>query len=84
MTTIKTAISLKESLFRQVADVAEEMQVPRSRLFVVAMEEFLERRRNRRLLEAINAAYATEADEEQQLVAAGMRRKQRALVEGEW
>lgn len=82
---IKTAISLPESLYRQVNAVANELQVPRSRLFVMAIEAYLERRQNRNLLEALNAAYEYEVEtDEEQRVAEGMRQKHRQQVEGEW
>jgi metal-responsive CopG/Arc/MetJ family transcriptional regulator len=37
MATVKTAISLQESLFEQVNELAEELQMPRSHLFVLAV-----------------------------------------------
>lgn len=80
---IKTAISLQESLYRQVNDLANELQIPRSRLFVLAIEAYLARRENRELLAALNAVYEAETEEEP-LAAARMRQKQRQQVEGEW
>ncbi len=40
MANVKTAISLEESLFHQIEAVAQEMQIPRSRLFVLAVRIF--------------------------------------------
>lgn len=57
MSTVKTAISLDKPLLEQVDSVAQEMGVPRSRLFVLAMEAFLEQRQNKQLLDAINQVY---------------------------
>ncbi|MEZ4592466.1 MAG: CopG family transcriptional regulator [Chloroflexota bacterium] len=57
MSTVKTAISLEKPLLEQVDSVAQEMGIPRSRLFVIAMETFLEQRQNRQLVEAINQVY---------------------------
>ena len=39
MASIKTAISLQQSLFEQVDTLARELQVSRSRLFALAIEE---------------------------------------------
>jgi metal-responsive CopG/Arc/MetJ family transcriptional regulator len=64
--TIKTAISLQEPLFEQAEEVARELNVSRSRLFAIAVEEFLRRHRNQKLLEAINEAYADGPDETEQ------------------
>ena len=57
MGSVKTAISLEESLFQQTEAVAKEMDVSRSRLLVLAARDFLERHRNKALLEAMNDAY---------------------------
>ena len=40
MTSIKTAISIEESLYEEVTALANAMQIPRSKLFAIAMEEF--------------------------------------------
>ncbi len=39
MTSIKTAISLEESLFKQAEDLARELQIPRSHLYALAVAE---------------------------------------------
>ncbi len=57
MPTVKTAISLNKPLLEQIDSVAQEMGIPRSRLFVIAMENFLEQHQNKQLLEAINQVY---------------------------
>ena len=50
MTTIKTAISIDDLLFQRAEALAAELHVSRSRLFVLAMEEYIQRRQNQRLL----------------------------------
>jgi metal-responsive CopG/Arc/MetJ family transcriptional regulator len=84
MGNVKTAISLPRSLFEQVDALAQEMQVSRSRLFVLAVEALIERHRNRQLLEAINEAYADMPDPDEQAVRQHMRRRHRQVVEGQW
>ena len=84
MATIKTAISIEKTLFEQVNDLAEELQVPRSRLFVLAVEEFIERYQNDKMLEALNEAYADVSDLDEEALREGMRRQHRQLVEGQW
>ena len=54
MANVKTAISLQQALFEQVDTLAQELQISRSRLFVLAVEDFIQRYQNRQLLEAIN------------------------------
>jgi len=64
--------------------MAREMEISRSRLFVLAVEEFIERRRNQKLLQEINAAYDDMPDPAEQAVRRRMRHRHRELVEGEW
>jgi len=84
MATVKTAISIQQSLYDQAEAMAREMQISRSRLFVLAMEEFIERRQNQRLLQEINAAYEDVPDPAEQDLQRRMRHRHRELVEGQW
>lgn len=85
MATVKTAISLQESLFEQAEVLASQMNVSRSRLIAIALEEFIRRHQNRQLLEKINAAYgeSPEAKEEPNPLD-GMNQHHKSIVEGEW
>ena len=84
MANVKTAISINKTLFEQVNKLADELDVSRSHLFVLAVEEFIQRYENEQLLHQINQTYddLPLADEEQILL--GMRPLHRKLVEGEW
>jgi metal-responsive CopG/Arc/MetJ family transcriptional regulator len=82
--TIKTAISLPQDLFERAETLANELQISRSHLFGLALEEFLRRHRNQRLLEQINTAYAEAPDPSEQALLRRMRRPHRQMVEGEW
>jgi len=84
MASVKTAVSLDESLFAQVEDLAHEMKVSRSHLVALALEDYVRRRQNRRLLEQINAAYdeLPETEEERSL-RQGWRRLYRTLADDE-
>ncbi|MDY0019953.1 MAG: CopG family transcriptional regulator [Anaerolineae bacterium] len=84
MATIKTAISMQESLFEQVDALAEELHVPRSQVFVLAVEEFIKRHQNQKLLEALNEAYAEVSAEDEESLREEMRQQHRDLVEGQW
>ena len=84
MATIKTAISIQESLFDQVNDLAEELQIPRSQLFTLAVKEFIKRYENRSIFEALNEVYDGAPDPSEDALHEGMRRQQRQLLEGQW
>ena len=84
MVNVKTAISLQRPLFEQVDALAQELQISRSRLFVLAVEAFIQRYQNRQLLEAINEAYGDLPDPEEQALRDRMRQQHRRMVEGQW
>ncbi len=84
MANVKTAISLQKTLFDQVDSLASEMNIPRSRLFVLALEEFIHRYQNKQLLEQINQAYSEDPDLDEQVYLQQMKTQHRKIVEGEW
>jgi len=84
MANIKTAISLQKSLFEQVDLMAREMKVSRSRLFVMALEEYIRRYQNQVLLEKINQTNQNAPDKIEKARLRGMKKQQRKAVEGEW
>jgi metal-responsive CopG/Arc/MetJ family transcriptional regulator len=83
MTTIKTAISIDELLFQRAEALAAELHISRSRLFVLAMEEYIQRRQNRRLLQEINEAYEDAPDAEELDLLRQARQHHRRLTEGD-
>lgn len=54
---MKTAVSLPDHLFRRADEVAGELRIPRSRLFALALEEFLRNYRQQNVTERLNAVY---------------------------
>jgi metal-responsive CopG/Arc/MetJ family transcriptional regulator len=83
-TTVKTAISIDKTLYEQAEALAQELNVSRSHLFSIALEQYLRRRQGRRVLAQINAAYADQEDADEQQQLDQMRRSFRRQVEGEW
>lgn len=81
MSSVKTAVSLDEALFEEVESAATEMGIPRSQLFAIALEEFLARRQNQKLLKELDEAYGEDPDPEESRLRGAMRRKQRRILE---
>jgi predicted transcriptional regulator len=65
MAHVKTAISLDESLFREVEDWAGKLGVSRSQLFARAVEEYVRRHENEELVRRLNEAHADRLDDEE-------------------
>ncbi len=84
MESIKTAISIDKSLFDQANALARKLKVSRSRLFVIALEDFIREQENRELLEKINAVYEKEPEESEKTLRRKSRKSHRRLIEGQW
>ncbi len=75
-TSVKTAISLHEDLFKEVNMLASELQVSRSKLFVMAVQDFIKREESKKLLLQINNAFSDAPNKDEIKVQSSMRRKQ--------
>jgi metal-responsive CopG/Arc/MetJ family transcriptional regulator len=84
MPTVKTAISLDKELYEEAEALADEQKVSRSRLYALALEEYLRRHESRLMLRELNAVYEAGPDENERALTEGMARQQRRIVEGEW
>ena len=84
MANIKTAISIEKPLFEQVDALAHELKISRSRLFVLAAQEFIKRYKNQKLLDAINDAYDDLPDSAEETAQRQMRSRHFELVRGQW
>lgn len=66
--SMKTAISIPDDLFKEVDRIARESRSSRSQIFCLAVKEYLEKLRARKLLEDLDEAYKdVEFDDEKQL-----------------
>ena len=83
MPNIKTAISIEKPIFDQVNDLAKKLNISRSRLFVLAAEEFIQRHTNMELLQAINEAYDDLPDDDKKIVEK-MRPRHLKMVKNQW
>jgi metal-responsive CopG/Arc/MetJ family transcriptional regulator len=84
MSTVKTAISVPRSLFERMEQLAGEMRLSRSRLIALAVQEFISRHENRKLLRALNKAHEELPGPAEQLRLEAIRDHHRRLIEGEW
>ena len=58
---MKTAVSIPDPLFAEAEKAARELNISRSKLVQTALEEFLQRRRDAAITEAINRSLAETA-----------------------
>jgi len=83
MPNIKTGISIEKPIFDQVNDLAQNLNISRSRLFVMAAQEFIQRHKNMELLQAINEAYDDLQEPEIKMVKK-MRAHHLKMVKDQW
>ena len=55
MPSVKTAISLEENLFNQVNQLANDLHVSRSKLFTLAVKDYLKKQEGKKILAQLNA-----------------------------
>ncbi len=83
MPGVKTAISLEKDLFNQVNQLASDLHVSRSKLFTLAVKDYLKKQESKKLLVQLNAAYSDSPTEEEKTISKAMKRKQLKIVEQE-
>ena len=84
MANVKTAISIDKPLFEEVDALAHELNTSRSRIFVLAAKEFIQRHKNQELLEAINDAYDDVPDAKEESFRSMMRSRHLEMIEDQW
>ena len=74
-TSVKTAISIQKELFCEVNRLAEELEISRSRLFVLAVKDFIKKNENRKFISEINKAFSDYPDSKEKQLHDAMRQK---------
>lgn len=83
MAHVKTAISLQDSLFKQVEELARHLHISRSQLCARALEAFLQQYENQQLMERLNQAYSDKPDAAEQAALAAMKPRYRQRLEAD-
>lgn len=81
---MKIAISIPDNIFREVKKLAEEQKRSRSEVIVEAVKEYLKDLETRRLMEALDKAYAApETEKEREARQASLGLYWRTVIESE-
>jgi metal-responsive CopG/Arc/MetJ family transcriptional regulator len=81
---MKTAISIDDGLLREADETARQMGLSRSRLFALAVGDFLERQRRERMLLRLNEVYADHVEPAEKRLLKGIKAKVRRTVKEHW
>jgi predicted transcriptional regulator len=83
LANVKTAVSIEEPLFERAEELAREMNVSRSRLYEMALEDFIRQQESKKILRELDEVYAEEDVKESRLREM-VRPTHRRLLEDEW
>ncbi|MBU2054076.1 MAG: CopG family transcriptional regulator [Proteobacteria bacterium] len=83
MPGVKTAISLNEELLIKVSRLADDLHVSRSKVFTLAVQDYLKKQENQSLLAQLNEAYEDFPSEEERGISKSMRIKHNNIIEQE-
>jgi metal-responsive CopG/Arc/MetJ family transcriptional regulator len=83
MPGVKTAISMDEELLIKVNRLSNDLHVSRSRVFTLAVQDYLKKQENQSLLAQLNEAYEDFPDEEEKGISKSMQIKHKKMVEQE-
>jgi metal-responsive CopG/Arc/MetJ family transcriptional regulator len=81
---MKTAISIDDGLLQEADETARQMGLSRSRLFALAVGEFLQRQRRERMLLLLNEVYANRVEPAEKRLLKGIKAKVRRVVKERW
>lgn len=81
---MKTAISLDADLLKEADQTARALGLSRSRLFALALQDYLRHRRQQQILEQLNETYADHRDPTEATTSPNMKAKFRATMKDRW
>ena len=81
---MKTAISLDDDLLQEADKTAQQMGLSRSRLFALALRDYLRRKQQEQLVEQLNRVYAGKPDLAEKRIVRRIKDKFRATIKERW
>jgi hypothetical protein len=81
---MKTAISIDGGLLQEADETARRMGLSRSRLFALAVGDFLQRQRREQMLLQLNEVYANGVEPAERRLLKGIKAKVRRTVKERW
>jgi predicted transcriptional regulator len=81
---MKTAISMDDGLLQEADETARQMGLSRSRLFALAVGDFLQRQRREQMLLRLNEVYAKGVEPAERRLLKGIKAKVRRTVKERW
>jgi len=83
MSGVKTAISLDEDLFSKVNKLSAGLHISRSKVFALALQDFIQKQENQFLLVRLNEAYKDLPSKDEKNISKFMLSKQKKMIKKE-
>jgi metal-responsive CopG/Arc/MetJ family transcriptional regulator len=84
MTIVKTAVSIESELFKKAEDAAEKLNISRSRLFQLALANYISQYENLSILDRLNSVYSEKISEHEQDFQKLMKTYHEKHLEDKW
>jgi hypothetical protein len=81
---VKTAISIEDKLLKEADETARLLGLSRSRLFAIAVGDFLDRQRQDQMLHRLNEVYAKGPEPAERSLLKGIKAKVRRSLKEPW
>ncbi len=81
---MKTAISIEDGLLQEADETARRMGLSRSRLFALAVGDYLQRQRREQMLLRLNEVYSEGVEPAETRLLKGIKAKVRRAVKERW
>ena len=81
---MKTAISVDDDLLHQADQTAKQLGLSRSRLFSIALQDFLRHRRQTEMMAQLNEVYREEGASPERRTAGLIKAKLRSTIKEQW
>jgi metal-responsive CopG/Arc/MetJ family transcriptional regulator len=77
---MKTAISIPDELFEELDKVSKKYRASRSHMITLAIGEYLDRMKSRKLLEDLNASFVSDSPKERKVREKGKKQYARKVL----
>ncbi len=84
MQIVKTGISINKKLFDKAEELASKLDISRSKLFQLAVENYIRQYENMQILEKLNNIYSDGITREEKNLQTLMKSYRKRIVEDKW
>jgi metal-responsive CopG/Arc/MetJ family transcriptional regulator len=84
MAFVKTGLSIDKQLFKKADEIASKLDISRSKLYQLALEDYIRQYENRQILEKINNAYSDKTTSEENKFQGHMKIYHKKTQEDKW